>query len=456
MTVSSYAIKRTKTVFLRYIFEFFRKIMKMRTFKTLVLSNGLRIILQPLTQSSSVSVYITVGAGPRFETQETAGLAHFLEHMLFEGTKNLPTSKDVAEYIEKIGGKSGAFTDKEYVAYYAKVKPQHLETAISHLSDILFSSTLNPEAIEKEKGIVMEELKRKIDNPEVEIWDLWLEWIWGENQALGRSTLGNAKTIRNVTREKLLLYMRNLYHPTNMVIAIAGNFSLGNAEKLLRKNFETQSKGRVPNFKTVNLVPKKNVIKTINSDTQQNQLILGFITGVSYRHKDRFPLLVAANILGGGTISRIFHKLVYELGIAYAVRTYAWIFRDTGLFLISGGFSKETEKAIKTILEELTRLKSEKVSSKELQAIKEISKSNIYFYMETSDAIAFQYATDYITENRILTPDETAQHIEKVTAEDIQRVAKRYFAKENLRIIARGPSVKKFTHSFEKLLDNFR
>jgi len=427
----------------------------MYPFKKLVLSNGLRVLLQPLSQANSVSAYIAVGAGPRFETQKTAGLAHFLEHMLFEGTKNLPTSKDVAEYIEKIGGQSGAFTDKEYVIYHTKVKPQHLETAINYLFDILFNSTLSPEAIEKEKGIVLEEMKRKIDNPEVEIWDLWLEWIWGKNQALGRSTLGNAETIKNVTREKLLRYMRSLYHPTNMVIAIAGNFSTENAERLLRINFGTQLKGNIPNFKTVNSVPKKNVVKTINSDAQQNQLILGFVTGVSYHHKDRFPLLVAANILGGGGISRIFHKLVYELGIAYTVRTYVWVFKDTGLFFISGGFSKEIEKAIKIILEELTRLKSEKVSNKELQAIKEISKSNIYFYMETSDAIAFQHATEYITENRIQTPDETAQHIQKVTAEDIQRVAKKYFVKENLRIIVRGPSVKKFTRSFEKLLDDF-
>lgn len=419
-----------------------------------MLSNGLTIILQPLNQANSTSVYVAVGAGTRFETQETAGLAHFLEHMLFEGTRNLPTSKDVARYIEKIGGQSSAFTDKEYVIYYTKVKPQHVETAISYLSDILFNSTLNPVAIEKEKGIILEELKRKIDNPEAEIWDLWLEWIWGKNQALGRSTLGSAKTIKNVTREKLLRYMRSLYHPTNMVITIAGNFSLENAERLLRKNFETQQKGKIPNFKTIHVVPQKNVIKTINSDTQQNQVILGFITGVFYHHKDRFPLLIAADILGGGRNSRIFHKLVYELGIAYAVLTSMWTFRDTGLFFTSGGFSAEkTEIAIKTILEELTRLKSEKVSRKELQQIKEVSKSNIYFAMETSDAIAYKYSTQYITENRILTPDETARNIDRVTSEDIQRVAKKYFSRQNLRLMVRGPFAKRSTDSFEKLLD---
>jgi len=428
----------------------------MNSFKSLVLPTGLRVIYQRLNQANSTSIYVTVGAGPRFETQETAGLAHFLEHMLFEGTKTLPTSKDVAEHIEKIGGQSGAFTDKEYVIYYAKVKPQHLETAISHLSEILFNSTLNPEAIEKEKRIVMEEIKRTKDNPEVEIWELWTEWVWGKNQALGRSTLGDAKTVKNVTREKLLRYMRNLYHPTNMVVALAGNFSLENTERLLRKNFGTRSKGKVPNFKAVKLVPKNGAVKTINSDTQQNQLILGFITGVFYHHKDRFPLLLVANILGAGASSRIFHKLVYELGIAYTVGTYAWSFKDTGLFATSGGFSTEkTEKAIKTILEELTRLKSERISSQELQVAKEQSKSNIYFSMETSDAIAYRYAAQYITENRILTPDETARNIDKVAPKDIQRVAKKYFTKKNLRLMVRGPSVKKFTRSFEKLLDDF-
>ncbi|MEK7092512.1 MAG: pitrilysin family protein, partial [Patescibacteria group bacterium] len=244
--------------------------MKTHLFKKLVLSNGLTVIFQPLNHAKSVSVYVAVGAGPRFETQKTAGLAHFLEHMLFEGTKNLPTSKDVAGYIEKIGGKSGAFTDKEYVMYYTKVKPNHLQIAIHYLFEILFNSALDPKAVEKEKGIVLEELKRKIDNPEVEIWDLWMEWVWGKNQALGRSTLGDAKTIKNVTRENLLLYMRNLYHPTNMVITIVGNFSLENAKRLLHESFETESKGKIPNFKTVHLIPQNDVIKTINNDTQQN------------------------------------------------------------------------------------------------------------------------------------------------------------------------------------------
>lgn len=431
-------------------------IIKIYTFKKLVLSNGLTVILQPLTQANSVSIYVTVGAGPRFETQETAGLAHFLEHMLFEGTRNLPTSKDVAGDIEKIGGQTGAFTDKEYVTYYAKVKPQHLATSIGHLSEILFNSTLKSEAIEKEKGIVLEEIKRTIDNPEIEIWELWSEWVWGKDQALGRSTLGNVKTVQNVTREKLLQYMQNLYYAANMVIAIAGNFSLKKAEKLLGRNFGPKSKGNGLNFKSVKVVPKKNVIKTINNDAQQNQLILGFITGVSYLHKDRFPLYITADILGGRRNSRVLHKLVYELGIAYSVHTGTWTFRDTGLFSTSGGLATEkTEKAIKTILEELIRLKSERVSTKELQEVKEMSKSNLYFSMETSDAIASQYAAQYITEGRILTPDQTARYIDKVSPGEIQSIAKKYFTKKNLRLMIRGPSVKKFTGSFDKLVNSF-
>lgn len=430
--------------------------MKISSYKSLVLSSGLKVILQPLNQTNSISVYVAVGAGPRFETQKTAGLAHFLEHMLFEGTKNLPSSKDVAAHVERIGGQSGAFTDKEYVIYYTKVKPAHLKTAISHLSEILFSSTLNLAAIDKEKGIILEEIKRKTDNPEVEIWDLWNEWIWGKNQTLGRSTLGNSKSINNVTRKKLFRYMIDLYHPTNMVIAIAGNFPVENVERLFSKSFGTKRKGNIPNFKTVKIIPKNEVIKIIDNDTQQNHLIFGFVTGVFYRHNDRFPLLIAADILGGGRNSRIFHKLVYELGIAYAVSTYAWTFRDTGLFSISGGFSTEnTENAIKTIVEELMRLKSERISTVELQEVKELSKSNMYFSMETSDAIAGQYAALYITEHRILTPDDFAQNIDKVTAEDVQRIAKKYFTRQNIRLMIRGPSAKNLTNSFKKLLENF-
>lgn len=405
-----------------------------------------------MSSVQSVSVYVAVGAGPRYETKETSGLAHFLEHMLFEGTKRLPTSKDVAQYLESVGGKSSAWTDKEYVSYYAKVPKQHLDIAFSYLSDILFNSLLEKNAIEKEKGIVMEELRRSKDNPESDIWDLWFEWIWGEDQSLGRSTLGDEVSIQNITKKKLQNYMNMFYHPSNMVIAVAGNFSPKKTEKYALKYFGKAQAKSTPTFKKLQFMPKKIHAKIFQSDAKQAKLMLGFVTDISYYDKDRFPMQFITGILSGGVSSRLFHKLVYELGIAYSAWAQVWPFKDTGLFYIGGGFAQQNlEKAIKTILEELDKLKKHRVTDREIKEAKEKDKAGLYFYLETPDAVANLYSTQQITEKRIMTPEEISEKIDKVTDEDIQRVARKYFTTKNLCLTIKGPLDESDLERIEKL-----
>lgn len=421
-------------------------------YKKLILPNGLTIFFHSMVSVDSVAVYVTVGAGPRYETKETSGIAHFLEHMLFEGTKKLPTPKDLARYLERVGGKSSAWTDKEYVSYYAKVQKQDLNIAFGYLSDILFNSLLEDSAIEKEKGIVMEELRRGKDNPEVDIWDLWFEWIWGKSQSLGRSTLGDETTIRNITKQKLQDYMSRFYHPSNMVIAVVGNFSLKKAEEYALKYFGRNQAKNIPTFKKLKFIPKKIHTKIIKANTNQLQLILGFVTGVSYADKDRFPMRVIVAILSGGVSSRLFHKLIYELGIAYSAWAQMWTFVDTGLFYISGGFSPQNlEKAIKTILEELDKLKKQKVTDIELKEAKKKDKAGFYFSLETPDAIANLYSSQQITEKQIITPEDISKKIDKVTAKDIRRVARKYFTTENLCLTIKGSLNESEAEKIEKL-----
>lgn len=406
-----------------------------------------------MSSVNSVSVYVAVGTGPRYEAKETAGLAHFLEHMLFEGTKKLPTSKDVARYLEKVGGIGSAWTDKEHVSYYAKVQEQHLEAAFDYLSDILFNSLLEEKAIEKEKGIVMEELGRSKDNLEVDIWDLWFEWVWGKNQPLGSSTLGDEITIRNITKQKLKNYMDKFYHPSNMAITVAGNFSPKKAEKYALKYFGRSQTKNIPTPEALHFLPKKIHTKIIKADTKQVQLILGFVTNISYHHKDRFPIRLVVDILSTGVSSRLFHKLVYELGIAYSAGAQIWPFADTGLFYVSGGFApKNLDKAIRVILEELDKLKRQKVTEKELKEAKEKDKAGLYFSLETPDAIANLYSSQQITEKQIMTPEEISERIDKIAVEDIQRVARKYFITKNLCLTIKGPLDQSDAEKIEKLL----
>jgi len=346
-----------------------------------------------------------------------------------------------------------AFTDKEYVSCTAKVPKQHLELAFSYLSDILFNPLLEENAIKKEKGIIMEELRRSKDNPESDIWDLWLEWIWGENQSLGRSTLGSKTTIENITREQLQSYINNFYHTANMVVAVVGNFPINEAEKYIIKYFGKDKYSNIPKFIKTTFKLQKIHTKIINKSSHQVQLILGYVTDISYFHKDRFVLKVIADMLGTGISSRLFHRLVYELGISYSAGAYSWIFADNGLFYAYGGFSPgNTKKALKVIMEEMSRLKKEKVGDQELREAKEKDKAQLYFSLETPDALANFYASQQLTEKRILTPEEISKRIDNVTAEDIKRVAKKYFNLDNLWLTVCGPLKEEEKISIEKIL----
>ena len=372
--------------------------------------------------------------------KKTAGLAHFLEHLLFEGTKLYPTAKKLAEQIEKVGGYSGAYTNQEYVTYSAKVFKKHLKIAFKYLSQIIFNSTLESKSIEKEKGIVVEEIKRTMDNSEQAIWEKWMKWVWGADQSLGRSILGDKETVQKITESKLRAYLQDLYVPQNMILTVVGNFSLLEAEKYILKYFNVKMKGKIPVIQKSKLPKCKIQIKVVQSDTQQVQLLCGFVTGVSYSHKDRFVMRLLTEILSGGVSARIFQKLIYKLGIAYSAVSYDMEFKDTGIFFISGGFAKENiEKAIKTIINELKELQVKEVTYEELDSAKERSIAKLYFSAEKPDYLADLYVTQFMTEGRIIPIEELSKQINKVSTNDVKRIVRKYFNNSDLYVMLRGP-----------------
>lgn len=418
------------------------------------LPNGLILILQPMSQVNSVAVYIAVGAGPRYETAKTTGLAHFLEHMLFEGTKKLPSSKEVAEFIERVGGRTGAWTDKEYVIYSVKVQKQHLETAFQFLSEIIFNSLLAPEAIEKEKKIVREELYRKIDNPVWETWDQWFEYTWGKNQPLGRSIIGYTSTIANITAPKLKSYLDRFYHPTNMVIAIVGNFKPKIAKKIVEQYFGINPQKTTFPIPKARFTPKKVPLKIVKTNTKQCQLIFAAVTNISLTHHDRYGITLFADILGGGFGARLFHKLVYEANLAYTLETSNFFFPDTGFFYIQGSFqAKNLSKSLEIIISELQRLKSIKITPSELRRAKERAKAKLAFDYENPDYLANLYAVQQLIENKITPPQKMIEEIERVTANDIQEIAKLYLTKKNLSLLIQGPLNQKISKQLENIFD---
>lgn len=404
------------------------------------LKNGLTIISQHMPNVRSIAVSLSVRAGSRYETNETAGLAHFLEHMLFEGTRLYPTAKKLAEQIEKIGGYSGAYTGREYVVYNAKVLEKHAETVFRYLSQIIFNSILGSKSIEKEKGIVLEELKRIEDNPEHVIWEKWMKWVWGREQSLGRSILGDKETIHKITKAKLRTYLQDLYVPQNMVVTVIGSFSPLEIEKYVRKYFNSEMVGKMPAWQHLELLKHKIKIRVEQSDTQQVQLLCGFVNDISYYHKDKFVIRLLVEILSGGVSARIFQKLIYQLGIAYSVYAYNMEFKDTGIFFIASGFAKENiARAIGAIIDELKELRIRGINDEELVSAKVRNIAKLYFSAEKPDYLADLYAAQFITEGRIMTIEELQEQINKVTSADIKRVVQKYFNSSDVYIMLRGP-----------------
>jgi len=413
--------------------------MKSQDIRTNKFDNGLTLLSQVITWINSVSICVAVKAGPRYESEESSGLAHFLEHMLFEGTKSYPSAKELAQVIESVGGKSSAWTDKEYVAYNIKVPKEHLDKGLSYLHEILFNPAFDDESVAREKTIILEEMQRKEDNPEVETVDLFMEYCWGKEQALGRSTLGERSTIENITPKRLKDYLKDFYYSSNMTISVVGNFKERELKRAIQKYFGHASiKKRVEMEKNTFFYPKLRT-KKIKADTKQSQLILGTVTNIHYHHKDRFVMRVIADILSFGVSSRLFNKLVYQLGISYSPGVFNWTFKDTGMLIIYGGFSPNNIKlAIDVIKDELQKLREENVNSKELSTAKIIDIANMYYSFETPDSISWWYATMWATERRILSVGEIKREIEKVTPQDIKRIANKYLNEKNFITLIRG------------------
>ncbi|OGH16138.1 MAG: hypothetical protein A3C30_02910 [Candidatus Levybacteria bacterium RIFCSPHIGHO2_02_FULL_40_18] len=404
------------------------------------LSNGLTVITQQVPWVNSIAIYVAVNAGPRYESKISAGHAHFLEHMLFEGTRKYPTAKELAQVIESIGGKSGAWTDKEYIAYNVKVPKEYLEKGLYYLSEILFNPAFDKTSVEREKSIILEEIQRKEDTPEIEIWDLFMEYCWGKEQALGRSTLGERSTIKNIDPSQLRDYLNNFYYPSNMTISIVGKFNIRELNQYIQRYFGKGTIKSKREIEKVAFLPPIKKIKKIRSNSQQALLMIGTVTGIHYLHPDRFAMRVIADILGGGTSSRLFNKLVYELGIAYSTWVWNWTFKDTGMLIAYGGFSPvNVDRALTCIHEELAKLREGKIEKNEINVAKILDISNMYYSLETPDSIAQWHATTYATEGRILSTDYIKKEIEKVTAEDVKRVANQYFNQENFLTLVRGP-----------------
>lgn len=402
--------------------------------KTIKLENGLKIVIEELPHLRSVSLGILVGAGSIFENSQNQGVSHFIEHMMFKGTKNM-TALQIAEKIVGIGGVINASTGKESTLYYCVVEDKHFITAAEVLTDILLNSLFNSNDISLEKKVILEEIRLYEDTPDVQIHDLAISNAL-QNHPLGNSILGTKEIVNNFSRDDLLSYFNDVYAADNIIVSVAGNIKTKQVLDFFKKNFNISRRHKkTPSTKLATIYPKL-FLKTKN--TEQVHFVLGTI-GPSHLDEKRYHYLILDTILGGTMSSRLFQEIREKRGLAYSIESNVQSFKQIGLFTIYAGTKKETFiKTLELVLNELGKIKNDGVTLEELNRAKEYAKGVMVLQLESSKNRMVYLAKSEYNYNRVISIDEKIEKIDKIKVEEISQLAKEIFDKKYLNLTVIG------------------
>jgi predicted Zn-dependent peptidase len=383
------------------------------------LDNGLRILTEQMNQVRSVSIGVWLTRGSRHETAERSGIAHFVEHMLFKGT-DTRSAEDIAQAIDSIGGQLDAFTAKEYASYYIKVLDEHLPLALDILSDIVLNPAFNPEDIEREKKVVVEEIKMVEDTPDDLVHEIFTQGFW-EDHPLGRPILGTRETVESFTSESLRAYFRNAYTPQNLIVSAVGNLQHAHVRKLVEERFgHLQSSIAVADEQPPVVIPK---VLIRNKELEQSHVCHG-TSSYQQDHDDRYASYVLNTLLGGSMSSRLFQNVREKRGLAYAVFSGLSAYRDAGSFTIYAGCANEAvSEVVDLVVDELRTIKQTPVPAAELRRAKDHLKGSLMLSLENTASRMSHVARQEIYFERQVSLVETLDGVERVTPEDIQRVA---------------------------------
>lgn len=411
-------------------------------FKKTVLKNGLKIIICPMKNTRSVTVLILVKAGTKYETKKENGISHFLEHMYFKGTKKRKSALDISKEIDGVGGIINAFTSKDYTGYFVKVDYSHFNLALDLVSDIFLNSTLPDEEINKERGVIIEEIKMFEDTPMH-----YIEWVWEEllygDQPAGWKTIGEKENILKIQRKDFLNYIKNHYVSQNTVVCVAGRVNNEKTLSMIMDYFSDASQKTQKKKKFVREFQKSPRKLFFKKNTQQTHLALG-VRAFNIFDKRRFALQVLSVILGGNMSSRLFQELREKRGLAYYIHTSVELNPDTGYLVTYAGIDhKNIKKTTFLITEEYKKIKRGNLIEKEIEMAKEYIKGLFRLSLEESDNIASFYASQALLEKNIISPEEKIRALDKVNKRDILNVAKYIFTPDRLNLAAISPKKQK-------------
>ena len=409
--------------------------LKIPGIESTTLSNGVRVITEKMDHVRSVSLGIWIGTGSRCEKGDENGISHFIEHMVFKGTTHR-SAEDIARSVDSIGGGLDAFTAKEMVSYNTKVLDEHLPLAFDVLADMVLNPLFRDEDIEKEKGVILEELKMEVDNPEYLLHEVFSSNFW-KDHPLGKPILGTKETVRKFDRRLVQDYYRRYYSPSNILITAAGNLNHERLVDLAREHFESLSAKPQPSPGDTP-VPHARLVFRNKTSLEQTHLYMG-VPAYPFPHELRFACYALNTVLGGGMSSRLFQNIREKQGLAYAVYSELGMYRDTGCMAVYAGTSVEsTRQVIDCIVKEFRELKESPVTEEELRRAKDHLKGSFMLGLESTSSRMGNLARQELYFKRFFTLDEMLQSIEDVTAEQIQHIAQEFFNPKNITLAVLG------------------
>jgi predicted Zn-dependent peptidase len=406
-----------------------------RDIKTTALPNGIKVITEAMPHVRSVSVGVWVGTGARRETPEQNGISHFIEHMLFKGTSNR-SAEDIARSVDSIGGGLDAFTAKEMVCYNTKVLDEHLPIAMDVLSDLVLNPLFHDDDIEKEKGVILEEIKMDADNPDYLVHEIFSSNFW-KDHPLGRPILGTRETVKKFNQASVRDYYTEVYSPENILVTAAGNLTHEKLVSLVAERFETvKPAGPLPAL----VAPSTHARISLKSKKELEQVhVCVGVPCYPISHEDRFICYVLNTVLGGGMSSRLFQNIRERKGLAYAVFSELNPYADTGCLAVYAGTSLESaRKVVESILKEFTELKQQEVPAEELRRAKDHLKGSLMLSLESTSSRMSNLARQEMHFQRFFTLDELVESIEKVTSSEVQRVAQDFFDQRGVALTILG------------------
>lgn len=406
--------------------------------KKIKLKNGLRILTIPMADNPTATVLVLVETGSSYEDKKSNGISHFLEHLCFKGTEKRPRTIDIAKELDGIGSDYNAFTGREYTGYYAKAEAKHFDHIFDIITDIYLNPCLNETDIEKEKGIIVDEIRMYADTPASHIHDIFAELMYGDQPA-GRLITGTKETVKSFTKKDIVKYRNEHYVASGTIVIVAGNIKEDEVIRNVKKIFSSISSGKKNPIKKVKEVQREPKVLIENRKTDQTHLVLGVRTFPD-QSKYEYVLDVIGALLGGGMSSRLFHRVREEMGVGYYVGAHNSSYKDHGFLKVSTGVdNKKAKEVVVALIEELEKLKNEPVSEEELKKGKDFLVGNMYLGLESSNSIASFYGSQEMVGKKMLTPIQIEKEIKKVTSNDITEVANIIFQDRGLNLAVVGP-----------------